>query len=272
MARMQIPPLPRAPGLPPTEQHRIDALIHPLQSVQRVPDLKLDAEIGARLSLVAPLAHVMAVFTDFGATGLDRAGSRLHGTTPADAQGIYANLIGERDPLVARATQEWRPIVGTLDEHAAWLRAQVRNPDTVIAWLNRTAVAAAAPIAVLPARGWLSKGGVFAFAADRAAPAAERDREVFALFYAAQRLAVALELRARPFIAELLELRFAAREAQVLKAGLKGAGDEEIAADLQLTVDAIRYYFKKIKHKVPQGISHLRPRELARVLHHLGKL
>jgi len=269
---MQIPPLPRAPGLPPTEQQRIDGLIQPLQSASRVAEARLDLEIGERLARVAPLAHALAVLYDFGATGLDREGLRLHGSTPPDAQGIYANLIGVHDPLVTRASQEWRPIVGTLDEHEAWLRAHVRNPDTVLGWLARNAASAQAAIAVLPARGWLSKGALFAFCADRAASPAERDREVFALFYAAQRLAVTLELRTRPYIDELLALRFSAREAQVLKAGLKGAADEDIAAGLDLTVDAIRYYFKRIKHRVPQSIAHLKPRELARVLHHLGKL
>jgi DNA-binding CsgD family transcriptional regulator len=39
-------------------------------------------------------------------------------------------------------------------------------------------------------------------------------------------------------------LQFTAREIDVLRAGLKGAGDDEIAARLGLSIDAIRYYFK----------------------------
>jgi DNA-binding NarL/FixJ family response regulator len=97
----------------------------------------------------------------------------------------------------------------------------------------------AGSLAVVPARGWLSRGALFVFFAQRPA-----ESSVFALFYAAQRLAVALEMRYRPYIAELLTMQFTARELDVLRAGLKGAGDEEIAGRLDLSVDAIRYYFK----------------------------
>ena len=67
-------------------------------------------------------------------------------------------------------------------------------------------------------------------------------------------------------------MRFTARELDVLRAGLKGAADEEIAARLGLSIDAIRYYFKKFKHRAPPILGHLKPRELARILHQLGKL
>jgi DNA-binding NarL/FixJ family response regulator len=79
-------------------------------------------------------------------------------------------------------------------------------------------------------------------------------------------------MRYRPYTAELLAMQFTARELDVLRAGLKGAADDEIAARLGLSVDAIRYYFKKFKHRVPPAIGHLKPRELARILHQLGKL
>ena len=101
---------------------------------------------------------------------------------------------------------------------------------------------------------------------------APAEAEVLALFYAAQRLAVTLELRDRPFIADLMAMRFSAREVDVLRAGLKGSADEQIAAWLGLSVDAIRYYFKKFKNRVPPVIGHLKPRDLARILHQLDRL
>ena len=52
----------------------------------------------------------------------------------------------------------------------------------------------------------------------------------------------------------------------------KTSAQSQIAASLGLTVDAIRYYFKKFKHRVPVEIGHLKPRDLSRILHHLGKL
>jgi hypothetical protein len=152
-------------------------------------------------------------------------------------------------------------------QHAAWVRAHLRHADTVVAWLERNGGGGARELAVLPARGRLTRATLYVFSAR-----APTDAEVFALFYAAQRLAVTLELRHRPYIAELMAMRFTPREADVLRAGLKGSADEQIAAWLGLSVDAIRYYFKKFKHRVPPVIGHLKPRELARVMHHLDKL
>jgi DNA-binding CsgD family transcriptional regulator len=131
----------------------------------------------------------------------------------------------------------------------------------------RNGAGGARHLSVLPARGRLSRATLYVFSDH-----APDDAQVLALFYAAQRLAVTLELRHRPFIAELLAMRFTPREADVLRAGLKGSADEQIAAWLGLSVDAIRYYFKKFKHRVPPVIGHLKPRDLARVLNHLDKL
>ncbi|HUN92802.1 MAG TPA: hypothetical protein VMU33_12145 [Burkholderiaceae bacterium] len=246
------------------ERQRIDDLMRPIATLR---EADLDREIGARAMLVTPLAHCLVVARDHGATALDTPTARMHGSMPAPLQGLYANLIGERDPLAARAHQEWRPHVATIEEHVARLKAQVRNPDLLVGWLRRNAESGGAVLAVVPARAWLSRACLFAFAAD-----AIPERDVFALFYAAQRLAVALELRGKPYIGDLLEMRFTARELDVLRAGLRGTSDEDIASGLGLSVDAIRYYFKKFKHRVPAQIGHLKPRDLSRILHHLGKL
>jgi hypothetical protein len=245
-------------------RQQIDESMLPLRNIAAA---RLDGELGERLRRVAPVQLCLCVLADHGCAGLEGLPPRLHGTLPPDLQRAYASLIVERDPLLARAGQEWRTLTGTIDEHCAWIREHTRNAEVVLAWLARIAQAGASDLAVVPARGWLSRGAVFAFFAQRPA-----DSGVFALFYAAQRLAVALEMRYRPYTAELLAMRFTARELEVLRAGLKGAGDDEIAARLGLSVDAIRYYFKKFKHRVPPTIGHLKPRELARILHQLGKL
>jgi hypothetical protein len=256
--------------VPPNEvfgsalRQQIDEWMLPMRTVNLA---RLDAELGERLRRIAPMQQSLCVLTDHGCAGLDAMPPRLHGSMPEELRRLYANLIVERDPLLTRAGQEWRALTGSLDEHCAWIREHTRNAEVVQAWLARIAGSGASNLVVVPARGWLSRGALFAFFSQR-----PTDSGVFALFYAAQRLAVALELRYRPYTAELLGMRFTARELDVLRAGLKGAGDDEIASRLGLSVDAIRYYFKKFKHRVPPAIGHLKPRELARILHHLGKL
>jgi hypothetical protein len=245
-------------------RQQIDDWILPLRSVGAG---RVDAEIGDRLRRIAPMHQCLFVLTDHGCAGLEAMPPRLHGTLPLELQKLYATLIVERDPLLLRVGLEWRALTGTIDEHCSWLREHTRNADVIRAWLTRMGDNGAGNLAVVPARGWLSRGALFAFFAQHAA-----ESSVFALFYAAQRLAVALEMRDRPYITELLAMQFTARELDVLRAGLKGAGDEEIASRLGLSVDAIRYYYKKFKHRVPPAIGHLKPRELARILHHLGKL
>jgi len=245
-------------------QSRIDELLAPLRTVSAA---RLDGELDARLQQIAPCRHCLCVLADSGNTGLESAPTQLQGSMPRELQALYANLIGEHDPLATRARQEWRPLVATLDDHAAWTRAQVRNAATFLAWLERNQACGAQSLAVLPARGRLTRATLHVFATRTPS-----DAEVFALFYAAQRLALTLELRHRPYLAELLAMRFTPREADVLRAGLKGSADEQIAAWLGLSVDAIRYYFKKFKHRVPPVIGHLKPRELARVLHQLDRL
>jgi hypothetical protein len=243
---------------------RIDELLAPLRSVS---DTRLDAELESRLSQVVPVSHCLCVITDSGGNGLACAPAQMRGSMHRDLQALYAALIGERDPLAQQARQEWRPLVGTIEEHADWVRSQVRHAETFVAWLQRNAAGGARYLAVVPARGRLTRGTLFVFMVR--APA---EAEVFALFYAAQRLTVTLELRDRPFIADLMAMRFSAREADVLRAGLKGSADEQIAAWLGLSVDAIRYYFKKFKNRVPPVIGHLKPRDLARILHQLDRL
>jgi hypothetical protein len=245
-------------------RQQIDDWILPLRGVGAA---RLDAEIGERLRRIVPMQQCLCVLTDHGCSGLEALGPRLHGTMPADLQRLYATLIVDRDPLLSRAGQEWRALTGTIDEHCDWIRQHTRNAEVIRAWLARIASGGAGNLAVVPARGWLSRGAVFAFFTQR-----PTDAGIFALFYAAQRLATTLELRYRPYTAELLAMRFTARELDVLRAGLKGAADDEIAGRLGLSVDAIRYYFKKFKHRVPPAIGHLKPRELARILHQLGKL
>ena len=245
-------------------RQQIDDLILPLRAVGAA---RLDAELGERLQRIAPMQQCLCVLTDHACAGLDAMPPRLHGSMPPDLQRLYATLIVERDPLLARAGQEWRALIGTIDEHCTWIQANMRNAEVIRAWLMRIAANGAGNLAVVPARGWLSRGAVLAFFAHRPS-----DNGVFALFYAAQRLAVALELRYRPYTAELLAMRFTPRELDVLRAGVTGANDDVIAKRLGLSVDAIRYYFKKFKHRVPPEIGHLKPRELARILHHLGKL
>jgi hypothetical protein len=261
--RAEPAPAPSAtPALAP--RARIDDWLAPLRTVATS---RLDSELGARLNQIARCCHCLCVLSDSGATGLEAAPTHLHGTMPRELQALYRNLIGEHDPLALRARQEWRPLVAPLAEHAAWARTQLRNAQTVAAWLDRNAVGGAIHLAVLPARGRLTRATLFAFT-----PHAPADAEVFALFYAAQRLAVTLELRHRPYLADLMAMRFTPREADVLRAGLRGSADEQIAAWLGLSVDAIRYYFKKFKHRVPPVIGHMKPRDLARVLHQLDRL
>jgi hypothetical protein len=243
---------------------RIDELLAPLRTIAGT---RLDDELGARLGRIVPASHCLCVIADSGGTGLASSPVQIHGSMPAELQGLYSTLIGERDPLAIRARQEWRPLVGAIDEHAAWIRSHVRHAETVVAWLGRNGAGGARYLAVVPARGRLTRGTLFVFSAR--APA---EAEVLALFYAAQQLAVTLELRDRPFISELLAMRFSPREADVLRAGLKGSADEQIAAWLGLSVDAIRYYFKKFKHRVPPVIGHMKPRDLARILHQLDRL
>jgi len=255
--------IPAAP-LSDVLRQQMDDWILPLRAM---PGTRLDAGLGERLQRIAPLEQCLCVLLDHGCCGLDPLPPRLHGTMPAELQRLYASLIVERDPLLARAGQEWRALIASIEEHRSWLQEETRNAEVMRTWLARNALGAARHLAVIPLRGWLSRGAVFAFFAQR-----PTDASVFALFYAVQRLATTLELRHRPYIAELLALRFTAREAEVLRAGLKGAADEEIAGRLGLSIDAIRYYFKKCKHRVPPSIGHLKPRELARILHQLGKL
>lgn len=253
-----------AEGLGSAQRQQIDESIAALRTVSAS---RLDAEVGERLRRIAPVQLCLCILADHGCAGLDPMPPRLHGSVPAELRRIYATLIVERDPLLARAGQEWRALCGTIEEHCAWLREHTRNAEVIQSWLTRVAGAEAGNLVVLPARGWLSRGAVFAFFAQRPS-----DGGVFALFYAAQRLAITLELRYRPYTAELLAMRFTARELDVLRAGLKGSADEEIAGRLGLSIDAIRYYFKKFKNRVPPAIGHLKPRELARILHQLGKL
>ena len=248
----------------PATHARIDELLVPLRTVT---DARLDSELGAFLDPIMPASHCLCVIADCGGTGLESTPVRLHGTMHRDLQGLYAALIGERDPLAMRARQQWRPLVAPLEEHAAWVRSQVRHAETYVAWLTRNGASGARMASVLPARGRLSRATLYLFSHH-----APDEGQVLALFYAAQQLAVTLELRHRPFIADLLAMRFTPREADVLRAGLKGSADEQIAAWLGLSVDAIRYYFKKFKHRVPPVIGHMKPRDLARVLNHLDRL
>jgi hypothetical protein len=243
---------------------RIDDWFQPLRSVVSA---RLDSELGERIARIAPVQQCLCVLADHACAGLDTLALRVHGTLAPELRQVYATLIAERDPLLTRAGQEWRPLIASIEEHCAWLREHTRNADVLRAWLARCSGTGAGSLAVLPARGWLSRGALFVFFGQRPG-----DPALFTLFYAAQRLAVALELRYRPYITQLLDMRFTAREVDVLRAGLKGAGDEEIARTMGLSVDAIRYYFKKFKHRMPPAIEHLKPRDLARILHQLGKL
>src|SRR5882724_11428347 len=202
-------------------QAQIDELLTPLRAVA---DARLDIELGTRLGQIVPASHCLCVIADSGATGLASAPVQMHGSMPADLQGLYSTLIGERDPLAMRARQEWRPLVGPIDQHADWVRSQVRHAETFVAWLQRNGAGGAHHLAVVPARGRLTRGTLFVFSARALA------------------------------------------EGEVLRAGLKGSADEQIAAWLGLSVDAIRYYFKKFKHRVPPVIGHMKPRDLARVM------
>jgi DNA-binding CsgD family transcriptional regulator len=254
-----ICPQPDAP-----QRLRIDELIVPLRAV---PEVRLNAEVGERLRQVAPIEQCLCVLVDRGCAGLDAIGPRLHGNLPAELQRLYLALIFERDPLLARAAQDWGPLIGTVEQHCTWIHQRTRHADVIEAWLLRAAAHGAEHLVVVPARGWLSRGGLFAFFFHR-----PTDSGVFALFYAAQRLATALELRYRPYTSDLLTMRLTAREREVLRASLRGTIDRQIAQCLGMSVDAVRYYFTRFKHRAPAAIGHLKPRELARVLHELGTL
>jgi hypothetical protein len=261
---MDAPASPLDPRTDCVAHARIDELLAPLRTVA---SSRLDVELCARLGQMMPVSHCLCVIADSGGTGLASSPVQMHGSMHRDLQALYSALIGERDPLALRARQERRPLVATIDEHTAWVRSQVRHSETLVAWLERNGAGGAQHLAVVPARGRLTRGTLFVFTAR--APA---EAEVLALFYAAQRLAVTLELRHHPFIADLMAMRFSAREADVLRAGLKGSADDQIAAWLGLSVDAIRYYFKKFKNRVPPVIGHMKPRDLARILHQLDRL
>src|SRR5882757_8361364 len=138
----------------PATHARIDELLVPLRTVT---DARLDSELGAFLDPIMPASHCLCVIADCGGTGLESTPVRLHGTMHRDLQGLYAALIGERDPLAMRARQEWRPLVAPLDEHATWVRSQVRHPETYVAWLMRNGARGARHLSVLPARGRLSR-------------------------------------------------------------------------------------------------------------------
>ncbi len=245
-------------------RRRIDDLMLPLQTMGSD---RLDPELGERLDRIVPMRQCLCVLVDHGCTGLDPLPPRMHGTMSPDLQRLYATMIAERDPLLLRASQEWRPLIGTIAEHCSWIHSKIRHPDVIKTWLRRNATDDASSLAVVPARGGLSRGALFAFFS-----APPSDTGVFALFYAAQRIAIAMELRYRPYIHELLAMRFTPREADVLRAGLLGEADDEIADRLGLTVDAIRYYFRKFRNQIPGAIGGIKPREFARVMHNLGKL
>jgi len=242
----------------------IDESMSPLRAI---PAVRLNAEIGERLRQIARIERCLCVLIDHGCAGLDAIAPRMHGTLSADLQRVYAALIFERDPLLARAAQDWRPLTGTIEEHCTWIQQHTRHADVIEAWLLRAAAHGSRHLAVVPARGWLSRGALFAFFTHR-----PPDSGVFALFYAAQCLATALELRYRPYTSELLSMRFTARERDVLRAGLRGTVDRQIAQRMGLSVDAVRYYFSQLKRRAPTAVGHLKPRELARVLHELGTL
>lgn len=245
-------------------RRRIDDLLSPLQTIA---DDLLNAELGERLNRIVPMRHCLCILVDHGCTGLDALPPRLHGTMAPELQRLYATMLVERDPLLLRASQEWRPLIGSIDEHCSWIQTKIRHPDVIKTWLQHNAASHASNLAVVPARGGLSRGALYAFFS-----APPSDAGVFALFYAAQRIAIALELRYRPYIRDLLAMRFTSREIDVLRAGLLGEADEEIADRLNLTVDAIRYYFRKFKNQIPGAIGGIKPREFARVMHNLGKL
>ena len=242
----------------------IDESMFPLRAI---PAVRLNAEIGERLRQIAPIERCLCVLIDHGCAGLEAIAPRMHGTLSAELQHLYAALIFERDPLLARAAQDWRPLTGTIKEHCAWIQQHARHANVIETWLLRAAAHGSRHLAVVPARGWLSRGALFAFFTDR-----PPDSSVFALFYAAQCLATALELRYRPYTSELLSMRFTARERDVLRAGLRGAVDRQIAQRMGLSVDAVRYYFSQLKRRAPAAVGHLKPRVLARVLHELGTL
>ncbi|HYA66391.1 MAG TPA: hypothetical protein VEE84_06865 [Burkholderiaceae bacterium] len=243
---------------------RIDELMAPLRAV---PDGRLNAEIGERLRQVAPIEQCLCVLVDRGCAGVDAIAPRLHGNLPTELQRLYLALIFERDPLLARTAQDWGPLVGSVEEHCTWIHQRTRHAGVIEAWLLRAAAHGAEHLVVVPARGWLSRGGLFAFFSHR-----PTDSAVFALFYAAQRLATALELRYRPYTSDLLTMRLTARERDVLRASLRGTIDRQIAQCMGLSIDAVRYYFTRFKHRAPAALGHLKPRELARVLHELGTL
>jgi len=243
---------------------QIDELIWPLRAAACA---NLDAEMGDRLEQVAPMHWCLIVMADCGCAGLEAMAPRLHGSLSPALQRLYASLIFERDPLLARATREWRPLAGTIEEHCTWLQQNTHHADVIQAWLRRCAGGLAGALAVLPARGWPSRGALFAYLTQR-----PTDRAEHALFYAAQRLAAALELRYRPYAAQLVAIPLTARERDVLRAALDGAADRQIAKALGISIDAIRYYFGRIKQRVPPAGAALKPRELARVLQQLGTL
>jgi len=213
------------------------------------------------------MQRYLCVFIDHGCAGLEALAPRLLGTLPAELQKLYATLIFERDPLFARAARQGRPLLGSIDEHCAWIHETTRHPDVIQTWLRRSAAEGLKHLAVVPARGSLSRGAVFAFF-----PVPPADSAVLALLYAAQRLAEALEMHYRPYTAQLLAMRLTAREREVLQDGLRGRADRQIAQRLGLSTDAVRYYFSQLKRRVPCAVRHLKPRELARVLQELGTL
>ena len=176
-------------AIAPVLRQKIDEWILPLRTAGTA---RLDGELGERLRRIAPMQQCFCVLADHGCAGLEPLPPRLHGTMAEEMQRLYATLLIERDPLLTRAGQEWCALIDTIEAHCHWIRQNTRNAEVLLAWLTRVAADGANHLAIVPARGWLSRGALFAFFSQRPADAA-----VFALFYATQRLAVTLELPMR---------------------------------------------------------------------------
>ena len=178
----------------PTEhrQDRVDRLLGPLP---KPPDHGLDREIGRRLDQIIPIAHSLYVFSVEALPDRLPGPPLLCGTLRSDLWPLCEKLIAAHDPLAARTHREALPFHASVQQHAAWLRQQVRYADCLQSLVDRCG---ASHLIFVPARLRLTRGTLYAFQSQPL-----RENDATSLSHALQTLAAKLERRRCPFIEPL---------------------------------------------------------------------
>jgi len=210
---------------------------------------------------------LLAILKDHGASGLHYEIPRIWTNGTSHTHDHYRNFLVNYDLIASWIHQAWHPLYGSQEQVCTWLAKDRAHMPLQNSWLHEWAKQYGNWISVLPGRAAVSRLTLYV-----GSPIELNNDHVLLLFYTAQKIAQLLELRSKPYLSSLMAMKLNPRETDVLRAGLAGAVDEEIAQTLGICVDTIRYYYKKFKHRAPQEMTHLRPRELSKVLHLLGKL